>query len=375
MKTFLILIFFIWCIFSNAQSPFFCQYWAEFDPVVNNNKLDPRTRVNNKELSVHPAFYSRPETQANGLAMIQIPDTIIHLERAELYCELWGGHQGTANKRFQINGRRTYSLPGLPTEENNLEYRFPIVPIDYKELVRGNNAIQFAFDRGISFWGHFILDEIAVNCYLKSDAPILEMSGLNQFKAIPVVANKILTDRVNISLSFSSGFQDQISAVHYFGRYAGYDASGSGVDEQWHGYQFKRRYTGHIGTATEPLYVLQWDTRMIPDQSVPMALRALIEFRNGVFCWSDILEGLTFPPDRPRVLLYYCRDLPKPFHSRENSLQIAWLELPGNLSGAETAELHLRIWDGGEGTVKEPFTLNGIPYRVTAGDAPHDLIC
>ena len=147
-----------------------------------------------------------------------------------------------------------------------------------------------------------------------------------------------------------------------------------GADEQWHGYQFKRKYTGHIGTATEPPFALHWDTGMIPDQSRPMAIKALIEFRNGIFCWSDMLDGLTFPSGRPRVQLYYCRDLPKPFHSRVNHLQTAWLELPDNISKAESAELHVRIWDGGEGTVKEPFTLNAIPYSVTAGTAPHDLI-
>ena len=34
----------------------------------------------------------------------------------------------------------------------------------------------------------------------------------------------------------------------------------------------------------------------------------------------------------------------------------------------------VRVWDGGEGTVKEPFKINGHPYSITSGKAIHDLV-
>jgi len=83
---------------------------------------------------------------------------------------------------------------------------------------------------------------------------------------------------------------------------------------------------------------------------------------------------LTFPLSRQRVQLYQCTDLPAPFWSRDSQVRFARLELPDDISAIDSAELHVRIWDGGEGSVKEPFKLNGVPYKITAGNAPHKLI-
>ena len=113
---------------------------------------------------------------------------------------------------------------------------------------------------------------------------------------------------------------------------------------------------------------------MIPDQGKPMAIKALIQFKNGIYYWSDVLSGLSFPFNRPHVQLYHCTNVPKPFWSRDNQLRKAEFELSADLSKIESVELHVRNWDGGEGTIKEPFKLNGIPYKITAGNAPHDLI-
>jgi hypothetical protein len=34
----------------------------------------------------------------------------------------------------------------------------------------------------------------------------------------------------------------------------------------------------------------------------------------------------------------------------------------------------IKIWDGGEGNVKEPFKINGYPYSITSGKAIHDVV-
>jgi hypothetical protein len=69
-----------------------------------------------------------------------------------------------------------------------------LISIDHRELVTGFNALQFNCDRGETFWGHFLMEEIAVNCYYKKDAPFLKRSGLNGFRAIPQVKSKVITD-------------------------------------------------------------------------------------------------------------------------------------------------------------------------------------
>jgi hypothetical protein len=378
MINFLKLYFILMICFSfdgYTQPGFFKQYWAEYDGNVNNNSLQgERTRVNDREASTDPAWYRRSETQANGLVLIDITDTIQHVDRAELVCEMWGGHPHTAKKRFQINGKNTYFLPSEMTEKGNCEYLFPTVSVDKSDLVRGTNTIQLNCDRGKSFWGHFLLDEIAINTYLIKESPLLMQSGLADLTASPKIQSKVLEDFVEIWLNIPEKFTNQIKSVFYFGHYLGFDESGLGIDEQWHGYQFKRIYRDHIGTGTQAPFLVKWDTRMIPDQGKPMSVKALIEFDNGIFYWTDKIGGLTFPVSRPRVQLIHCSLLPEPFWSRDNQLRTALIELPGDLSEIESAELHVRNWDGGEGSILNPFKLNGIPYKITDGNAPHDFI-
>jgi len=271
---FVCLIFFPFVSFT--QSRIFTQNWLEYEGRVNNNKHEgERTRVNDRGMSTQKLWYTRFESQVNGLAIIGIPDTILHLERAELFAEMWGGHPKTANKRFQVNGGRVYPLPSEQTEVGFCEYLFPVVPIDYHELVRGNNAIQFLCDRGETFWGHFLMEEIAINCYYRADAPEIEKSGLKNFAAVPHIENRTLADEVTISLKLPHEFISQVEEVHYFGRYYGVDASGTGSNEQWHGYLFNRKYTGNIGSATSEPFSVKWNTSMLPDQGKPMAIKAL----------------------------------------------------------------------------------------------------
>lgn len=375
-KYFLLLTLLLIRLAAYPQSSFFTQTWVEYEGRINNNReTGERTRVNDRGMSTHPSYSKRYEAQVNGLALINIRDTILQLERAELFSELWGGHPKTANKRFQINGGKIYDLPSVKTAAGNCEYLFPLVSIDYHELVTGTNALQFNCDRGETFWGHFLMEEIAVNCYYKKDAPFLKRSGLTDFRAIPQVKSKVISDNTEISLACNERFRDLISEVHFFGYYSGYDWNGSGNDSQWHGYQYKRKWTGHIGLASAFPYKVIWDTRLIPDQGRPMAIRALVVFKSGLNYWTDVLRGITFTTDRPVVQLLQCSGMPVPFWSRNKQLRTATIELNSYPASLEEAYLLVRVWDGGEGTVQEPFKINGVPYKITSGNAPHDLIC
>lgn len=369
-------IFFMLSAGVNSQTRFFRQYWAEYNSQINNTNSTgrpERPRVGDRGMSTHPDYWSRTESQVNGLIMTNILDTIKNIDHAELYLELWGGHPGTSGKRFQVNGGQFYFIPDKPTADGNCEYHYPVIPVEFRDLVKGNNAIQFGCDRGTTFWGHFIIDQLAVICYIREDDRVLVNSGLKEFTAIPSLGTKNLSDQTEVRLVFPESYDDKISAVHFFARYSGYDNNGSGTIDGWKGYTHDRKYTGHLGSDNNAPFSVIWNTEMVPDQSGPMAIKALVEFKNGMYCWSDILDGLTFLPGRNRVQIFYCPVIPKPFWSRNNKLIETAFELPANLPAIEKAELHTRIWDGGEGSIKEPFTLNGIPYNITTGKAVHDL--
>jgi hypothetical protein len=360
---------------SFARGIFFREYWAEFDAGISNSE-GRMLRVNDAELSLHEVYGKRPEALSNGFTLINVPEDLFGLQAAELNLEVWGGHPGTTNKRVIVNGKQIYPLGDYGTEEKNCTYSNPTIPLKEQHLVSGQNAFQFACDRGESFWGHFIIDEAAVRCYLKPEHPDLKKNNLQNFEAHVKLQPKTstLAEHVNISLSYPERYEESIMSVEYFGRYEGFDDNGDRLDNDWHGYTHKRKYVNHIGQAASPPFALTWDTGMIPSQSGPMAIKALVHLKGGFNYQTEVLDGLVFPADRNRVELYKCDVLPKPFWSRASNLQTAIINLPHNLADVESARLMIRIWDGGEGTVKGPFKLNGHPYSITSGKAIHDLV-
>jgi hypothetical protein len=360
---------------SFAQGIFFREYWAEFDAEISNSQ-GRMLRVNDAGLSLHENYGKRPEALSNGFTLINVPEDLFGLEAAELYLEVWGGHPGTANKRVIVNGKQTYPLGDFGTEEKNCTYSNPTIPLKVEHLVNGQNAFQFACDRGESFWGHFIIDQAAVRSYLKPDHPDLKKNNLQNFEAHVKLQpqTSTLSEHVNISLSYPERYEKSIMSVEYFGRYEGFDDNGDRLDNDWHGHTQDRKYVDHIGQATSPPFALSWDTSMIPSQSEPMAIKALVHLKGGFNYQTEVLDGFVFPTYRNIVELYKCDVLSKPFWSRASNLRTAIINLPRDPANANSARLMVRVWDGGEGTVKEPFKINGHPYSITSGEAIHDLI-
>jgi hypothetical protein len=360
---------------SYAQGMFFREYRAEFDAGISNSK-GRMLRVNDAELSLHEVYGKRPEALSNGFTLINVPEDLFGLESVELHLELWGGHPGTANKRVIVNGKQVYSLGNFGTEENNCTYSYPVIPLKVQHLVSGQNAFQFACDRGASFWGHFIIDQAAVRCYLKPDHPDIRNNNLQDFKARVKLQpqTSTLADLVNISLSYPERYEKSIISVDYFGRYKGFDDNGDKIENDWHGYTHNKKYVNHIGHVTSPPYAVTWDTSMIPSQSGPMAIKAIVHLKGDFNYISEVLDSLVFPARRNNVELYKCSVLPKPFWSRASKPVTATIDLPRDPANAESAQLCVRVWDGGEGTIKEPFKINGHPYSITSGKAIHDLV-
>lgn len=355
-----------------AEAAFFREHWARFDPNVSNYK-EPRWRINDQQISLDPRFGKRWEARANGLILVEVPEYLFTLDGAELYIELWGGHAKLENKRFTLNGRDTYPLPCDGTEKGHCTYTQPTIPLKLSNLLTGINAFQFTCDRGQSFWGHYIVQNAAVRCYLKSDHPDLTATRLNTFRARVRTQSEALDDRAQVQLEVPEEFREQVASVDYFARYRGFDDSGLGREEDWHGFTLGKVHVNHVGSTDEAPFGVVWDTRMIPDQEGPLALRAVVSLKNGIKYRTAVLDGLRMAR-KARVRMVTCNTQPVHFASRVNRKQEATFVLPEDLSGLVRAVVLVKTWGYEPGTIKEPFTINGHPYDISKGDRCRSII-
>lgn len=351
---------------------FFKEYWA---PETHGERRSrARIRVNDPGISLHEQWGRRWESQVNGHASLTVAEDLFTLTGAELYLELWGGHPGTAGKRFSFNGRQWYPIPDTGTESGYCTYFYPSIPIRLGDLVSGENHLQFATERGSSFWGHFIVDNAAVRAGLKDDHP--QLAELGAAGARPTVKADCGRgeEAMGLSIEADHRFRHAIESVEYVARYAGYDEAGTGEARTWHGYTLNRCLRSHVGGSLRWPFAAEWDLSMIPDQDVPVEIRALVRFVNGVRYWTVPMQSSSLVRQRKTVLLYTSHDLPQPFWSRANNVKECTIEIPGDPAKADAAELHVRTWDGGEGNVADPFTVNGHPYAITSRIAVHDVV-
>ena len=113
---------------------------------------------------------------------------------------------------------------------------------------------------------------------------------------------------------------------------------------------------------------------MLPDQR-DMAVRAYVYFKNlpDLVYITPPLSGLATGARKGAVRLYTSRDLPAPFNSRVRRKKTARIELDVEPALIERAQLHIAVWDGGCGTIKQCVSLNGQPVPVT-GTGAHNVI-
>lgn len=347
-------------------------HWYERGLTNANPAYDRRFRINAPEAVLHPQFGRRIETRENGLMLIRAEEDLFQLTGAELMCELWGGHPGTANKRVTVNGRSTYLLPRVGTEEHHCTYSYPSIPLKLTDLVNGWNAFQFALDQGDSFWGHAMIDDACLRVALAEDHSDLRALGLAGFTA-QVQASPLPAPREGFALRLITEPHrlEAIAGVDYQGWFDGYDENGNTQTTDWHGFTRRRRWQGHLGSASAPPFLVEWDTTMLPGQT-QVAVRAWVRFRaaaNLVFM-TPAVTGLAIEHPRDiQVALYGPADLPRPFWSRAGQPKECMIKLDVEPARIQAAHLHVRAWTGGPGRVRDYFTLNGRHFPVAEGTA------
>jgi hypothetical protein len=352
------------------DSGFVRRYWYEQgedhgNPFFNGRQL----RVNSPGIGVHPRHATRTETKSSGAARILIEEDLRSIDGANLYCEIWGGHPGTSSKRVSVNGRTLISIPETGTASGNCTHLYPEFTLATTDLVNGYNTLQFTCDKPGLEWGHFIVDNAALDIKLPASHPDLVEAGLDGFSA----SIKSGSEGESIFLELESTNADAISHVVYQARYYGYDENGNGWETDWHGMTKDREAYGMLGRGESAPFKLSWDVSLLPAQS-SVEVRAYVYLKShpNLIYETPATKGLAISHgEGSRVSLLVSEDIPKPFWSRVERLKECTIQLNVDPLDIEAAELHLVSWTGG--AVEDYFTLNGQTMPVAEGSG-HEVI-
>ncbi|NLF31067.1 MAG: hypothetical protein GX591_09300 [Planctomycetes bacterium] len=318
-------------------------------------------------------YADRWEAKAGGLLALNAPADLAGVRQAELYLELWGGHPGTANKRFSLNGRQEVLLPEVGAADHHCTYSYPTVPLDLNALSSGPNALQFTCDLGEkNFWGHYLLRAAALRLTLEPGHPAVADAGLDGFAAT-VTAAAADGDTIRLGLDVDPQWRGRIARVDYHARYDGYDDNGNGLTDDWHGYTKGRLPQAIAATADAAPFEAAWNLSMIPDQPA-VQVRAVVHFADAeALTYETAPVEVALPRRAARVSLHGVTTMDRPFWSRANRPRTATIHLPADPATIERAQLHVLIWDGGDGGTADHFTVNGHAIPI-AGDGHHDVL-
>jgi hypothetical protein len=376
-----------------TEAHFFQRYWFQMGQEFSNPITNDRFRVNDPYVATHPEFHARKEPKGNGLMLVPFNEVIREIDAARLYVELWGGHPYTDNRRVTVNGRTTYPIPAPVEDQCTHIYRY--IPLKITDLVNGNNALQFNVDGDKTFWGHFIVEEAALDALLPSSDDRLKplASLVDDPSGIRIDTSK--QELVKISLPIDGNLTDKVACVHYYAKYDGYDENGDGVNLDWHEMTKRKVPVGHIGTSSVAPYAIEWDTSMIKAQN-GVQVRAVVEFlgddkdvaaetslrEQGKRYWKARTLCMQTAPSDPfavthpegiEVAIIACENWSVPFWSRTNKKKRCEFPVSIPTDSIERAQLSIAVWDGGAGTVEDYFQLNQHALKV-AGSGKHDAI-
>jgi len=266
--------------------------------------------------------------------------------QAEVSVQYWGGHIGTSDQKFRVNGSDWFQIPqpvGTPTEPQKY-YRTIVgdnpVKIPLSLIKDGANLFQFQAGPQIKYgfhWGLFWVYSFTTRIYYDSSKPHVGGRIVSPVSGQTIGENPVIVAEVDAD-------PEQVRQVDFIGLYDDYDWEGNGLYRQWH-WQYKDAVIArHIGTATEPPYSVRWDTTWIPDQDEPISIMARIVGADGVIYMTPAVTDVKFVRKGRSVKMYKACRIPENFSVRIGKKKFCMIIVPDSLAGATKAKLLLHTW-------------------------------
>ena len=289
--------------------------------------------------------------------------------RAEATMIIWGGHISTHGKQVRFNGNTWIDIGelgtvnGIPSGHFGFNYigqMMVTVPVPLAHLregsntFEGTNAGQVSGPDGYGFdWGQHGWYGTMIRIYY--DGTKSHPTGTVTSPA----KNGTMTENPSVTVAVN-GSADRVDVLAY---YDGYDTDGDGIYAEYHhDYHITLDDTemairNHVGTATSAPFIVNWDTKWVPDQTAgSVKLLARIRGSNGVWYVTPEVTNLSLARAGTSVRLYKPIDMPERAWAR-GDLDVVRINVTvppsTNLGDATDAVYHNRTWNGLD-NVREP---------------------
>ncbi len=311
--------------------------------------------------ATHPLAAEIGSNPRCGKPVVIRLDDLDGAQSAELLFEYWGGHLGTSNQGFCLNGGEWRPLPqplGTPTTPVAY-YRVMLggatVPVDLSELRSGDNELLFTagpqvvhnFDLGF-YW----LYSCTLRVYYAADKPhpLVEL--------IWPAPDETVAEMPVLAAKCREGFT-QIRQVDFVAHCEDFPWSGNGMFRQWHVQSHWGQWKRHAGvtdhTVTDEPLSCTWDTEWLPDQPERVSLMARVLARDGVSATTPVTPGIRFTREWRSVRMFRSGDVPEAFGARMKERRSCTIPID-TLRRARSARLLLSTWSAAHG---DRIGLNG----------------
>jgi hypothetical protein len=337
--------------YTRVMRPTDGELWRVTDPNVNTDQYPDAA-----------AFLPNPSISLTV-------DDLSGAVRAEATMLIWGGHISTYGKKLRFNGNGWIAIPDLDTSNgipaghlgiNYIAETMITVDIPLADLQEGYNTFegvnegQLSGPEGYGFgWGQHGWYGMMLRIYYNGSKahPTGTITSPGQGGS--------LTGNPSITVG-TSGSVDRVDVLAY---YDGYDTDGDGKFlEYHHDYHLQPLDTelairNHVGTATSAPYVVNWNTKWVPDQAAgSVKLLARIRGTDGVWYVTPEVANLSLVRSGKSVRLYKPLDTPERAWGR-GDLEVVRINVnipeSTTLSDATDAMYHNRTWNGLD-VVREP---------------------
>lgn len=274
-------------------------------------------------------------------------DDLKDVADAEIALNFWGGHIGTSDQTFKVNGSRKFDFPQPKTPGSPYCYfRFvlgnPPVRIPPSLLKTGKNTFTFFCGKQICHgfnWPLYWLNSFTVRVYYNKDEEKFVKGKIRKRKPEDVAYNLV---------GFETDVDDptQVESVEYIGYYEDYDLDGDGKLAGWQYTLNNGIWSNIVGKQTMEPYSQNWNNNWVPEQSGTIKIIAKVNSKNGLSYLTPPVAFGKLKQHNSTLKIYQTEKLDENFASRVSKRKECNIKITDDLTDAISAYLVLSSWSG-----------------------------